>query len=34
MSLQEWAGGILIIIAAYGVARATVNDEKNEFYEE
>jgi len=26
MSLQEWIGGILILLAAYGVARITLND--------
>lgn len=28
MSLQEWLGGILIIVAAYGVAKAAVLDEQ------
>jgi len=27
MTTQEWIGGVLIIIAAYGVAKATVLDE-------
>lgn len=27
MSMQEWLGGLLIIVAAYGVARITVTDE-------